>query len=526
MSKLGKIFRSWRVLLLLFFLVCAIIAIRPSPGNDGVVIRSVLDNSSAALAGIQSPKPSGPLGYEHITSIDDSEIETLEDYVRATESLQPGNTVRIVTDTAAYVLDVPNIGINETVNLGLKVAPAATSNLRKGLDIAGGSRVLLKPQEEVTDQDMIIIIESLTQRLNVYGLSDVVIRDATDLSGAQFISIEIAGVTEDEVRDVVARQGKFEAKISNDTVFVGGNKDVSYVCRTAECSGLDPQRGCGQIDSETWSCGFFFSISLSPEAAQRQAEATKKLSVVAEGGQRYLDHPLELYLDDKLVDTLNIAADLKGQAATSIQISGAGAGRTQQEAAQDALDGMKRLQTILITGSLPVKLSIEKMDTISPLLGEQFLRNIVLVGFISLAAIGLVVVLRYRTPKVVVPMMLMLVAEVILTLGFAAVVGWNLDIASMAGIIITIGTAVDHLIVITDETLRGAGSDDWNKKMKFAMFIVFGAYATDFAGMIPLWFAGAGLLKGFAFTSIVGISFGVIIARPAYAAILKLLYEE
>ena len=58
------------------------------------------------------------------------------------------------------------------------------------------------------------------------------------------------------------------------------------------------------------------------------------------------------------------------------------------------------------------------------------------------------------------------------------------------------------------------------------MFIVMGAYLTTCAGMLPLWFAGAGLLKGFAFTTIVGISFGVLVARPAYAAMIEQLLKE
>ena len=95
----------------------------------------------------------------------------------------------------------------------------------------------------------------------------------------------------------------------------------------------------------------------------------------------------------------------------------------------------------------------------------------------------------------------------------------------MAGIIISIGTGVDHLIIIADEIHRTEVFYDWKRRLKNAMFIIFGAYLVDFAGMIPLWFAGAGLLKGFAFTTIAGISFGVIIARPAYAAIIKILLK-
>jgi preprotein translocase subunit SecD len=557
-----KILKNWRVITLIIFVLFALLAIRPTPGNDGVAIRAVELNSSASDAGIPNPaQKTGPLNYERIVSIDNVKISSLDDYVRATSNLAVNDTIRVISDRASYILTtrplVEVIELNETEfkvieefneetnttetrtiqvpkireeivgvdDLGFTLSPAATSNLRKGLDLAGGSRVLLEPQEAITQQDLETIIESLTQRLNVYGLSDVVVRDATDLSGKKFILVEIAGVTEEEVRDVIARQGKFEAKIGNETVFIGGNKDVTYVCRTAECSGLNPQQPCFALSAGSYSCGFFFSIALSGEAAQRHADVTSTIDVVADGNQRYLAQPLDLFLDDTLVDTLQIHANLKGQLATNIQISGSGSGTSQTEAASDALDGMKRLQTILITGSLPVKLNIVKMDTVSPLLGDRFLKNILYVGLGAILSVAAVVSIRYRSLKVAIPMIITMLSELIMILGFAALVGWNLDLAAMAGIIITIGTAVDHLIVITDETLRGSEVYDWKRRLKSAMFIIIGAYLTVLAGMLPLWFAGAGLLKGFAFTTIVGVSFGVFIARPAYAAMLKVLVK-
>ena len=509
--------KDWRILMLIIFVIFALLAIKPVPWNEGVVIRAVALNSSASDAGMQNPKPNAaPLALEHIIAVNNVKITSLEDYYAATENLVPNQTLRIITDDAAYVLTTK-------ADLGLRVAQASKSNIRKGLDLAGGSRVLLKPEKVITTTDLETIIDSLTQRLNIYGLSDVIVRDATDLSGAKFILVEVAGVTEEEVKNTIARQGKFEAKIANDTVFIGGKKDITYVCRTADCSGLDPRSPCrGQPGG--YACGFFFSITLSPEAAKRQGEITKTLAVVAEGSQRYLEHPLDLYLDDKLVDTLQIAADLKGQAATNIQISGSGAGSTQQEAAANTLQNMKRLQTILITGSLPVKLSIVKLDTISPLLGEKFMENIILVGIVAFIAVAAVIGIRYRSIKIALPMVLILVCEIILLLGFAALVGWNLDLAGMAGIIITIGTAVNHLTIIIDETMHTETSYlDWKRRLKNAMFIIIGSYLTIAAGMFPLWWAGAGLLKGFAFTTFVGVSFGVFITRPAYAAILKIL---
>ncbi len=265
---------------------------------------------------------------------------------------------------------------------------------------------------------------------------------------------------------------------------------------------------------------------MSPEAAQRQADLTKPLQRTRENGNCYLSESLALYLDDIEVDSLRIGCELQGRATTQIQISGSEAGRTQEEAAANTLQDMKKLQTVLLTGSLPTKLNVVKMDRVSPTLGQEFLDNILLVGLLVIIAVVTVVFARYRKMKIVVPMVLTLLAEIVLILGFAALVGWNLDLAAIAGIIIVVGTGVDHLIVITDETIRGEEIKDWKKRIKQAMFIVMGAYLTTLSGMLPLYWAGAGLLKGFALTTIAGISFGVLLARPAFAAVIEILLKE
>ena len=107
-------------------------------------------------------------------------------------------------------------------------------------------------------------------------------------------------------------------------------------------------------------------------------------------------------------------------------------------------------------------------------------------------------------------------------------IGWNLDLAAIAGIVIAVGTGVDHQIVITDETISSSGEQiyDWKKRLKRAMFIIMASYFTTVVAMLPLVFAGAGLLKGFAITTILGVSIGVFITRPAYAAIIEILIKD
>jgi preprotein translocase subunit SecD len=85
---------------------------------------------------------------------------------------------------------------------------------------------------------------------------------------------------------------------------------------------------------------------------------------------------------------------------------------------------------------------------------------------------------------------------------------------------------VDDQIVITDEVMRGKSADEsWVERMKRAFFIIFAAYFTMIVAMLPLWFIGAGVLKGFALTTIVGVTIGVFITRPAFAKIIEQLNE-
>ncbi|MBD3209191.1 hypothetical protein GF367_02120 [Candidatus Woesearchaeota archaeon] len=565
MSKTKKVFTNTKIIVLIAALLLSLLAIHPTFNDEGVAIRNVIRNSSAALAGIENPEPNlQPTKREVVESINSIAITDEARYHDVISTFEPEDQLIIKTNKKTYFLEVkPTYNVtrlnetelvtkevynetrNETVNvtveqqqvlrevtgaedIGLNVYPRPNNNIRKGLDLEGGTRVLLEPEEKVNEQELDIVVSNIKQRLNVYGVSDIVVRPTKDLEGNLFISVEIAGVNKDEVRALLAQQGKFEAKVGEATVFLGGN-DIASVCRTPDCSGLHPNQQCGQDNGGAWFCSFMFSITLSPEAAARQAAATEDLDVIMDGvGEGYLSENLSLYLDDQLVDQLRISADLKGSSTTQISITGSGAGSTYQEAVKNTLDNMKQLQTILITGRLPVKLNIVKTDAISPVLGQAFLKNIMVVGLLAIVAVVLVVFIRYREWRVSLPMIITMFSEVIILLGVASLISWRLDLAAIAGIIIAVGTGVDHQIVIADETLKKEKAVvlSWKEKLKRAFFIIMAAYFTTLVAMLPLWFAGAGLLKGFALTTMLGVSIGVFITRPAYATILEYLIDK
>ena len=115
--------------------------------------------------------------------------------------------------------------------------------------------------------------------------------------------------------------------------------------------------------------------------------------------------------------------------------------------------------------------------------------------------------------------------EIIILLGIASAIKWNLDLPSIVGILVMIGTGVDQQIVILDESLsKRAGS--MKEKLRWGLYIVMAAYFTTMFSLIPLWWAGAGLLRGFMVTTLIGLTIGVLITRPAFADMLKILERK
>lgn len=562
-GKLRKVLANPKVIIVLAAVLIAIYStgIPFSLWAEGVVIRAVEKGSAAYDAGIRSAEGTSSAAKEAIIAIDGKKIRNLLDYADAVSGLEINQTLLFETNKAFHRLTVkPEINVrvlpeleertvvvnattNETktilvnktfeeivgiADLGLKVANAQKTNLRLGLDLQGGARVMLQPEKKLPREDMELVLANMNKRLNLFGLSDVVVRDASDLSGNQFIMVEVAGANENEVRQLIARQGKFEAKIANETVFTGN--EVTDVCRSATCSGIDFRSGgCFQSSASDWACRFYFTISLSQEAASKQAAATGKLAVVDD----YLSQPLQLFLDDEPVDELQIGKELKGNPVTAIRISGSGAGTARKAATTNAITNMKRLQTILITGSLPVKLEIVRTDNISPILGEQFLRNAFKVGMVAILFVVGILAVAYRKLQIAIPVMLTSLLEIFIMLGIASLpflkwLGWTFDLSAIAGIIAAVGTGVNDQIIITDEALKGEQRRifSWKEKLKSAFSVIFGAYLTLVVAMLPLFAVGAGLLRGFALTTIIGMSVGVFITRPAYAKVIEILMEK
>lgn len=512
-----KIKLTWKIWLLIIVLAFSLLSIFVSSNGiaffeKGVLIKSVVSNSTAFDSGLRQG--------QIITEIDGEKIANVNDYSNVLSGKFPLNSntsvkTEITTTNSEIILfseKAPEITVSDI----------SKTNLKLGLDMAGGARALIKAQDfSLNSKDSEELSEVIKNRLNVYGLEDIKVSPISDLSGNNYVRIEIAGATPEDLESLVSQQGKFEAKIGNETVFIGGEKDITSVSRSGQDAIIE---SCQQSSDGNYFCNFRFAVFLSEDAAKKHAELTKVLEAnYTSDGENYLSQKLDLFLDDKLVDSLLISEGLKGRVTTQISISGSGSGGNQNEAYDSALKEMNRLQTILITGSLPYKLEIVKLDNLSPILGKQFANSILLIGAVSSFAVFLIVLARYRKLKSAIFVVITSLSEIIIILGIAAFISWNLDLPSIAGILTTIGTGVDQQIVILDEAREKILSI--RERMKRAFGIILGAFFTSFVAMIPLYWAAAGFFKGFAITTLIGITTGILITRPAFTDMIKLIEE-
>lgn len=199
---------------------------------------------------------------------------------------------------------------------------------------------------------------------------------------------------------------------------------------------------------------------------------------------------------------------------------------------KEAQSKLEVTSALLSAGSLPVGVESISKETVSPDLGQNFLFSVLLMGIVALITVAIVVYIRYRDFKIFLPMMLVSAAEVYLIVCVASVLQWDLDLASLAGIIAAVGAGVGDQIIIIDEFLKNRQEKEHEQsiaaKIKRAFFIIVANASTSIATMAPILFFGLGLgkLVGFALTTITGVLIGVLITRPAYGDIVKGLHEK
>lgn len=521
--------KNYKVLLWLLFIVIAILLIGPNPNPAGYRISFIGKDAPEQLK-------VGMVVYE---------VNGEEFTPQLIDKMYSG-IVKLKTDKG-------DIFLRANGTLGIDIEEVQPTNLRFGLDIKGGVRALVKLNDsspDVAEQ----VKSTLQTRINVFGLREATFRTVS-INKENFIEISIAGGNKQELVDLLQTQGKFEGKITfaasslnldkkynitfSDSVATIGNKTVKpgdsfvldsitfvYNNRSASRANLtadifsgsdirtvffDPQRS--RIENTGSGFQWSFGIQISPESAERFAKVTKNAASLG----NYLDAQISLYLDGEIIDTLNIASTLKGRAETEISISGGA------DTFQEAVRERARLQAILRSGALPTAIEVLSIDSISPTLGAGFIKSALLAGLGAVIGVVVIVLLRYRRLRIVVPMVATSLSEVLIILGLATAIGWTIDLAAIAAIIATVGTGVNSQIIIIDQALRGGEmhAETMKEKFKRAFFIIFGSAGTMIAAMLPLTILGFGLLRGFAIVTMIGVLIGVLVARPAFSVIVE-----
>jgi len=213
-------------------------------------------------------------------------------------------------------------------------------------------------------------------------------------------------------------------------------------------------------------------------------------------------------------------------------VTGSASGATPDEQKQNAIREIKELKSVISGGRLPVATSIGSAYTVAAALGDQFLVYSA-IGFVLAAiSVSILIVIRYRQPKLVIPIIITNLSEVVILTSVVGTIG-TIDLAAMAGIITLIGQGVNDQIVITDEVLRRRATGEVQQQNKEretkdrigrAFQIVVNVALVSIITMVPLLLSGIVEITGFALAAIIGVIIGVVITRPAFGVFIEEMF--
>jgi preprotein translocase subunit SecD len=361
--------------------------------------------------------------------------------------------------------------------------------------------------EKVSPQTTKETRKIIENKLNYLGLQDIKVR----VWGEDYIMVDMAGKSLEEARDIVSKPGKFEIKIK-----MGSEEDAEavFVVSGAEIARVDPPNN---PPGSQWGVPFTFT----EKGADIFAEKCIEYGAASEDETVRNEHFVAMYLDDQEV----FAAPIEAGLAANIRD---GTYQGQQKATTGDYERARELEIHLRAGALPVKPKIVGEGETPPELGAQFLRQVIQAIIGAVLAVGVIIYIRYRHLRVVFPLLACAFSETLVVLGFAALINHQLDLASLAGVIATLGTGVDQMVIITDEVIRGEvrRMGSLLQRVSRAFSIIFVSAATTIIAMTPLAYMQLGVLRGFAIITIAGIFIGIFITRPAYGRLITYVLRK
>ncbi|CCX88646.1 export membrane protein SecD [Clostridium sp. CAG:590] len=368
-------------------------------------------------------------------------------------------------------------------------------NIILGLDLAGGVSITYQIKEDnPTDQEIRDTIERLQQRADVYSTDSNVYKE-----GNNRINIEIPGVSDaSKILEELGKPGALEFLDEDNYSKYASGQEYETVL-----TGSDVKNASAAIDNSGTVQEYVVQLAFSDEGTKKFADAT-----TANVGKR-----IYIIYDGEIASAPTVQTAITGGSAV---INGMA---DDEEAEQLA-------QTIRI-GALPLTLEELRSNEVGATLGKDALSTTLKAGAIGMAVIAVIMIGLYLLPGFI--SVLALIAYVVLMLlclnGFNA----SLTLPGLAGIVLSVGMAVDANVIIFTRIKEelGAGASvksaidaGFNK----ALSAILDGNITTLIAAFVLYIMGSGSIKGFALTLGIGIVLSVFTALIITKQLLKAAY--
>jgi len=426
---------------------------------------------------------------------------------------------------------------------GLAAIVAVGWTPRLGLDLQGGTSVVLTAPEGTDPELLQVATEIMTRRIEDFG---AVQEPDIAISGDDTVVVQLPGV-EDEQRaiDAVGQTGllsfrpvmeafpgttgplagsgtpgiddatglTIEDDISQEAHLLNADQtfgsEVLHVGPAAlEGSDVDQALPFFDTTSGVWAV----SLDLTSQGADEFAQLTAEAASYPVGDPR---RQIAIVLDGEVMSAPAVNPDVSpttGITGGSALIT-VGSDPESQQAAQD-------LALTLRYGSLPVAFEVSAVQRVSATLGTDSLQAGIIAGALGLALVAIVLVFFYRSLGLVAIVGLTVFASLLITLFglLGHFQGLTLTLAGVTGIIVSIGITADSYIVYYErikEKLREGLSVEEATEAGFGLAFrtILTADTVSLLAAILLWFLAVGAVKGFAIALGLATVLDIIVAR-------------
>ncbi len=378
-------------------------------------------------------------------------------------------------------------------------AVGSAKNITLGLDLRGGVSITYEVQDkEFSQTDMDDTIYKLQLRVAEYSADASVYQEGTDR-----ITVEIPGVYDTQtVIEELGRPGSLQF-ITYDTTNEDGT--IDYTQPTVWVTGADvtdAQAGT-QSNQTTGSSDFVVQLQLGSEGAEKFAEATTG----------HVGDIIYIVYDGEVVSAPRVQSAIIGG---NCVIEGMG-----------SYEAASTLASTIRIGSLNLELEEISSKVVSAKLGDNAVSTSLIAGAIGILLIMIFMIIFYRIPGLAAAISMVFYTAAILLLLNAF--NLTLTISGIAGIILSIGMAVDGNVIINariKEELEAGRSTHEAIRFGFkrSLSAILDGNITTLIVAIVLLIFGSGSVKGFGLTLAIGIVLSVITSLFVSRLLVYCLY--